>query len=79
VAAADFLGGILHMAAFGAGTLPVMLGMGLAGKKLQFAARLRLQGLVPISVALVALLLVLRGMGFGIPFLSPELGGSSCH
>ena len=79
VAGADLLGGVLYMAAFGIGTLPVMLGIGLAGKRLQFAFRLRLQGLVPISVAIVAVLLVLRGLGLGIPFLSPALGAGSCH
>lgn len=79
VSAADVFSGVLYMAAFGVGTLPVVLGIGLAGKRLQFALRLRLRGLVPVSVAMVAVLLVLRGMGLGIPYLSPALGGGACH
>ncbi len=75
--------GIAYMVAFGLGTLPVMLGLGLAGKRLQLTFRFRLQKLIPISVAALALLLVIRGMALGIPYLSPDLAAShlsgSCH
>lgn len=70
--------GALHMAAFGAGTLPMMLGLSFAGSRFRFALPLR--QLIPISVATVAVLLVLRGLGLGIPYLSPALHmGQSCH
>jgi sulfite exporter TauE/SafE len=72
------LEGAAHMAAFGVGTMPLMLGIGLAQKRLAFAARWR--GFIPASVALVAVLLVLRGLGLGIPYLSPDLtGAAACH
>jgi uncharacterized protein len=74
---------LLFMIAFGAGTLPVMLGLGLAGRKVQMSFRWRLQKLIPISVTCLALLLVLRGMALGIPYVSPDLGAApaakSCH
>lgn len=79
VATTGALAGIAYMAAFGLGTLPVMLGLGFAGKPLRFLLRWRMQALVPISVALLAVLLVLRGMELGIPFLSPALGAGTCH
>ncbi len=70
--------GALHMAAFGAGTLPMMLGLAFAGTRLRFALPVR--QLIPISVATVAVLLVLRGLGLGIPYLSPALQvAQSCH
>lgn len=75
------LGGALHMAAFGAGTLPMMLGIGAASGRLRFIA-LRFQKLIPICVVLVAMLLLLRGMSLGIPYLSPSLNSdapAACH
>jgi len=79
-ASGEVLGGAIYMAAFGAGTLPMMFGLGLAGARLQFALRFR--KLIPISVVVVAALLVLRGMSLGIPYLSPDISSthaSSCH
>jgi sulfite exporter TauE/SafE len=70
--------GVLSMAAFGLGTLPVMLGLGLAGRKLQGVFQIRWQNLVPISLAVVGVLLVLRGMELGIPYISPVLSGGGC-
>lgn len=75
------LGGALHMAAFGAGTLPMMLGLGAASGRLRFIA-LRFQKLIPLCVILVAMLLLLRGMALGIPYLSPSLNEhahAACH
>ena len=71
--------GALHMAAFGAGTLPMLLGVSALGSKLRII-NLHAQKLIPASVALLALLLVLRSLGLGIPYLSPNLAtGMSCH
>jgi hypothetical protein len=75
------VGGALHMAAFGAGTLPMMLGMDAASGRLRFIA-LRFQKLIPICVMLVAMLLLVRGMALGIPYLSPSLNEhahAACH
>jgi uncharacterized protein len=71
--------GVLHMAAFGAGTLPMLLGVSALGSKLRII-NVHAQKLIPASVALLALLLVLRSLGLGIPYLSPNLTtGMSCH
>ncbi len=77
-------GGVAYMIAFGLGTLPMMLGISLAGRRLHALAFPRVQKLIPVSVFLVAMLLLLRGMSLGIPYLSPDLSGSqascpACH
>ena len=51
-----------YMVIFGLGTVPMMLGIALAGSRLSFAARLRFQKLVPICVGLLGTILILRGV-----------------
>lgn len=70
-----------YMAAFGLGTLPMMFGFGLVGMKLQQLFRFRQQRLVPLSLALVGGLLLLRGLALGIPYVSPSdpEDGGACH
>lgn len=78
----NLLHGVEYMFAFGLGTLPMMLAISLVGTKLQFALRFKLQRLIPISLALVGALLLLRGLALDIPYLSPKLpaqpGATGC-
>ena len=67
----------LFMLLFGIGTLPMMLTVSLAGKLIQMPLRQKLQKLVPASAAIVAVLLILRGMALGIPYLSPPAEATS--
>lgn len=71
----------LYMAAFGAGTLPMMLAIGLGGKLVPLSFRLKLRAAIPVSIFLLGTLLILRGMSLGIPYVSPNLaaGDSCCH
>ncbi len=74
--------GTQYMGAFGIGTLPLMLAIGLSGKLVPVSLRLRLRKAIPISVCFLATLLILRGMSLGIPYLSPDLTAtnpSCCH
>jgi uncharacterized protein len=71
-----------YMAAFGLGTVPMMLAISLSGRLVPAALRLKLVKAIPVSVVLLAALLILRGMSLGIPYVSPDLSGSSpscCH
>jgi sulfite exporter TauE/SafE len=73
-----------YMVAFGVGTIPMMLGVSLAGKNLQIGLRLRYQKLIPACLIVLGTVLMLRGMSLGIPFLSPDLSGAhgltpGCH
>lgn len=72
------------MAMFGAGTLPAMMLAGYAGQMIKPGWRISLQKLVPVFISAMGILLVLRGMNLGIPFISPELQQSPvdqliCH
>jgi uncharacterized protein len=83
-ATGSVLRGVDYMIAFGLGTVPMMLALSLVGAKLQFILRLRLQRLIPVSLAIVGALLLLRGMALGIPYVSPKLpaqpaDASCCH
>ncbi len=77
-AVGGWLEGVEYMALFGLGTLPMMLGISLSGRALPVAWRLRLQQMVPFSVAAVGVLLILRGLALGIPYVSPDLAAGSC-
>jgi len=81
VATGAVLSGVAYMAAFGAGTLPMMLAVSLSGKLIPFSLRLKLQRAVPVSIFVLAMLLIMRGMSLGIPYLSPDLanGQLCCH
>jgi sulfite exporter TauE/SafE len=74
--------GAQYMAAFGIGTVPMLLSISLSGKLVPASLRLQLLKAIPVSVFLLATLLILRGMSLGIPFVSPDLSGTDtacCH
>jgi sulfite exporter TauE/SafE len=75
-ASGSTLSSVGFMFAFGLGTTPMMLGLGLAAGPLKLASGLKLQRLVPVSIAVVGLLLILRGLDLGIPYVSPHLGSA---
>lgn len=84
LATMDTLHGMLLMFAFGLGTLPVMAAMMVFGHLLSFNFRLKLKRAVPFFVGMMAVILILRGMNLGIPYLSPKLGKTTatvecCH
>jgi uncharacterized protein len=81
-ATGGILSGVQYMAFFGAGTVPMMLAIGLSGKLVPVSLRLKLRRAIPVSVLLLGALLILRVFSLGIPYLSPDLsanGGSCCH
>ncbi len=63
--------GILFMVLFGLGTIPMMLGIALAGNLLSGFLRDKMNKIIPILVILVGLLFIVHGLGLGIPHLSP--------
>jgi sulfite exporter TauE/SafE len=81
-ATGGMMNGLMYMAVFGLGTVPMMLGISLSGRLVPAPLRLQLKRAVPVSVFLVATLLILRGMSLGIPYVSPDLSNSAapcCH
>lgn len=65
--------GALYMVVFGLGTLPLMSAAALFGKFLKGRWAPALRKAIPVFVVLVGLLFVLRGMGLGIPYVSPKM------
>jgi len=78
------LSGAAYMALFGLGTWPMMLGIHFAGQRLPLPARFSLGALTRAAVLIMAVLLILRGLELGIPFVSPALSAvagesGGCH
>jgi len=64
---------VFFMSFFGLGTLPAMFILGFLGIKVNLITRQHLRKLVPNVAAIMAVLLILRGLNLGIPFISPVL------
>ncbi|MFB6248078.1 MAG: sulfite exporter TauE/SafE family protein [Salinibacter sp.] len=75
VTAGDPLASMAFMAAFGLGTGPAMLGVSLLGRLASTTWRTRLQRWMPVGLAAVGLLLIVRGLALG-GMLSPLLPGA---
>ncbi len=63
----------LFMAAFGLGTLPVMWGLSFFGTFINIRVRQGIRKLYPYLMTGMAILLILRGLGLDIPYISPAL------
>lgn len=63
----------IYMILFGVGTLPMMLTLSLSKAIVGQHQRSRLRKLVPYLALSFGVLLLLRGMELGIPFLSPDV------
>lgn len=75
---------VVFMAMFGAGTLPSMMLFTYFGSFLKMSARNTIKKAMPYLFAGMAVLLILRGMNLGIPFISPVMEPGpkevvSCH
>jgi sulfite exporter TauE/SafE len=77
--------GILYMVLFGLGTIPLMTTAIYLGKFLNTSIKQRIQKAIPVFVVIIGLLFIIRGLGLGIPYLSPapviEMveGNIECH
>ena len=84
VATGSAVSGAMFMALFGAGTLPAMWAVSVFGGMMKQSVRVSARKLFPAIMMIMAILLILRGLNLGIPYLSPKLGiGTSeaveCH
>ncbi|NND51686.1 MAG: sulfite exporter TauE/SafE family protein [Flavobacteriaceae bacterium] len=72
IAMGNVLQGSLYMFVFGIGTIPLMTTVIYFGKFLNTKIKTRIRKAIPVFVVIVGLLFILRGLGLGIPFISPE-------
>lgn len=77
VVTASAAGSAMLMASFGFGTLPLMFAASLFGKFVSINLRRKLNRLIPVLAGLLALILILRGLNLGIPYVSPKLKTSA--
>jgi sulfite exporter TauE/SafE len=73
IAYGDPLSAMTFMAGFGVGTIPVMLGVSLFPRIFSLSIRERLVRLTPVLSIIVGILLIVRGLNLGIPYVSPKL------
>jgi len=84
LATGSISGGSFFMTAFGLGTLPFMVLLSQFGYILNIAARNFMKKMVPFVIAGMGILLILRGLNLGIPYISPQFNDTaktavSCH
>lgn len=85
IATGSSLEGSLFMLFFGLGTIPAMLALALLSSSISVNIRSKINKAVPVFVVFMALLLILRGMNLGIPYVSPEMSHTTpkcskcCH
>jgi uncharacterized protein len=75
---------VVFMAFFGAGTLPAMMAVSYFGQTIPLSVRSSMRKAVPYFITAMGVILILRGLNLGIPFISPELPAPagdvvSCH
>lgn len=71
IASGNGLSGSLYMAIFGLGTIPLMTTAIYFSQFLKGTARQKIQKAIPVFVVFIGALFILRGLGLGIPYLSP--------
>ncbi|WP_298327582.1 sulfite exporter TauE/SafE family protein [uncultured Dokdonia sp.] len=64
--------GVLYMAVFGLGTIPLMTTAIYLGNFLKGKAKQRIVKMIPVFVVIVGVLFIVRGLGLGIPYVSPS-------
>lgn len=84
LATGSVLNGVSFMVAFGLGTMPFMILLSYFGFVISISARNTVKRIIPYFIATMGILLILRGMNLGIPYISPFLSNSaastiSCH
>jgi len=71
VSTGNAIDGALYMVVFGLGTVPLMTAAIYLGNFFKVSVRNRIQRAIPIFVVIIGVLFILRGMGLGIPYISP--------
>lgn len=80
----DVLKGMLFMSSFGFATVPAMFALGFFGYLVNLRVRNGLKQASPYIICFIGVLLVLRGLNLGIPFVSPIMESApaaalECH
>ena len=71
IATGSALEGSLYMFVFGIGTIPLMTTAIYFSRFLSGVVRKKIQKAIPVFVVIIGLLFIVRGLGLGIPYISP--------
>jgi len=71
IASGNALQGSIYMLFFGIGTIPLMTSAIYFSNFLKGAMRQKIQKAIPVFVIIIGALFILRGLGLGIPYISP--------
>jgi sulfite exporter TauE/SafE len=71
LATSNAFSGALYMFLFGLGTIPLMTAVVYLGSFAKGNFRKNIQKAIPIMVIFIGILFILRGLGLGIPYVSP--------
>ena len=77
--------GALYMMLFGLGTVPMMSSVVYLNSFLTISMRNKIQKFIPFAAIIIGVLFILRGLGLGIPYVSPSdvslfvQSASNCH
>ncbi|MCX6135414.1 MAG: sulfite exporter TauE/SafE family protein [Ignavibacteriales bacterium] len=74
---ADVSRGMMFMAGFGLGTIPAMVGFSFFPRLVAPGLRSKISRVLPAFTLFVGVLLIVRGLNLGIPFISPKLSSGS--
>jgi sulfite exporter TauE/SafE len=83
IATGNILHGGLFMAFFGIGTIPAMFGIMWFGQLISIKLRSGIRKAFPYMISVIAIMMILRGLNLGIPYVSPKMESGkaevSCH
>jgi len=71
IASGNAFQGSIYMLFFGLGTIPLMTSAIYFSNFLKGAMRQKIQKAIPVFVIIIGALFILRGLGLGIPYISP--------
>jgi uncharacterized protein len=77
MATGNAFSGAALMFMFGLGTFPLMISLMIFGRFISITMRNKMRRMVPVFIAFTALLIIVRGLNLGIPYLSPELSADT--
>lgn len=72
IATGNYIKGAEFMFYFGLGTMPVMYAVAFLGQFITVKFRNHIRQAMPYVVSVMAIMLIVRGLNLGIPYLSPE-------
>ncbi len=77
--------GVTYMILFGIGTIPMMSSVVYANTLITLSFRNKIQKAIPVFTIIIGMLFIIRGLGLGIPYISPSAmslyvqANANCH